>query len=354
MTGAGAQVRPHRRYDPLRDTWVLVSEGRDARPWRGELEPASAEQLPAYDPACELCPRNVRASGIRNPDYEGTFTFDNDFPALVPGEDPSSATVVSPVPTMPTSAIHRTEAVAGTARVLSYTPRHDLTLATLDRASRRALVDTWADQTRELGAAHRWVQVFENRGAAMGASNPHPHGQVWASSSQPTEAERENVTQRHHMEANGRALLDEVFDLEREGPRVVASNGSWLAIVPFWAAWPFETLLLTRGGATRLDELDGGARDALADLLGALMTGYDALFARRFPYSMGWHQAPFTQPGDGASEDTSHWRLHGHVYPPLIRADARKFMVGYELLAEPQRDLTPETAAGLLRDAVGS
>ena len=339
------QSRPHRRYDPLRDAWVLVSEGRGARPWRGQLDPLPAETAPTHDPACELCPGNVRASGMRNPDYEGPFVFDNDFPALLPAVETASRKAPDP------SAVHRAEPVAGTARVVCYTPRHDLSLATLAPDARRELVDTWAAQTRELGEAHRWVQVFENRGAAMGASNPHPHGQIWASTSLPSEAAREDETQRRHLAEGGRVLLADVLDSERAGPRVVAARGRWLAIVPYWAAWPFETLLLTTGSPARLDELDGPARDDLAELLGTLIAGYDRLFDRPFPYSMGWHQAPFAPRGD-AKQDVDHWRLHGHVYPPLLRADARKFMVGYELLAEPQRDLTPEDAAARLSAAV--
>jgi UDPglucose--hexose-1-phosphate uridylyltransferase len=339
---------PHRRHDPLRDTWVLVSEARGARPWRGQLDLAPVEPTRAYDPACELCPGNLRASGIRNPAYLGTFAFDNDFPALLP----AAATVDAGAP-LQSTGIHRAEPVAGSARVLCYTPRHDLSLATLEPAARRALVDAWAGQTTELGASHRWVQVFENRGAAMGASNPHPHGQVWASSTLPTEAAREDTAQRRHKAETGRALLDDVFDSERGGPRVVTASGSWLAIVPFWAAWPYETLVLSRGGEPRLDDLAGKVREELAGLLGTLMTAYDRLFDRPFPYSMGWHQAPFMRPNaPETDQDTSHWRLHGHVYPPLLRADARKFMVGYELLAEPQRDLTPEDAAARLSAAV--
>jgi len=334
-------TEPHRRHDPLRDAWVLVSAGRSDRPWKGQIEAlAPATNPPVYDPACQLCPGNVRASGTRNPAYEGPFAFPNDFPALrevTPG-------------TRAEDGLHVSEAEAGTARVLCFSPRHDLSLGALPGEGIRDVIDAWADQTVELNERYRWVQVFENRGEAMGASNGHPHGQVWAGSALPTEGAREDATQREHFARTGRSLLDDVVAQEVGGALVVEANDAWLAIVPYWAAWPFETLVVPRLPAARLPDLDVPARDTLAGLLGRLLRRYDGLFGRPFPYSMGWHQAPGgPTPAGAPSADVRHWRLHAHVYPPLLRADTRKFMVGYELLAEPQRDLAPEDAAAALR-----
>jgi UDPglucose--hexose-1-phosphate uridylyltransferase len=333
---------PHRRLDPLRDSWVLVSAGRDQRPWQGQVERTPVTGPPSYDPTCYLCPGNERATGARNPAYASTFVFDNDFPALVP-VPPGDLERRE-------DGLHVAEGVSGTARVICFTPRHDISLSRMSPEELRAVVDLWADQTRELGARHRWVQVFENRGEAMGASNPHPHGQIWAGSSLPTEIATEDATQRAHLARTGRVLLDDARDQERGGPRVVEEVGGWLAVVPFWASWPYETLLIGPAPAGRIDDLDDRGRDDLGTLVGRLTRRYDALFDRPFPYSFGWHGAPF-RAGGGDDPDTDHWRLHAHIYPPLLRPDKRKFMVGYELLAEPQRDLTPESAAAALQAA---
>ena len=327
---------PHRRYDPLRGEWVLVSPGRTNRPWQGGEERPQVERRPEYDPTCYLCPGNTRANGERNPPYESTFVFTNDFAALRPAT--SDATFED--------ELLRAEGERGTCRVICFSPRHDLTLAGMAAADVRRVVDMWAEQSTELGADYRWVQVFENRGEAMGASNPHPHGQIWAGTALPREAAREDAAQRAHLERTGRRLLADVAAQEADGPRVVERSEQWLIIVPFWAVWPFEVLVLPRFAATRLADLDDAARDDLAAILGRLLRRYDALFGVPFPYSMGWHQAPYAS--DAALEA---WQLHAHAYPPLLRsATVRKFMVGYELLAEAQRDLTPEDAAARLRD----
>jgi UDPglucose--hexose-1-phosphate uridylyltransferase len=324
---------PHRRYNPLIDEWVLVSAGRDRRPWLGAEEPELPRAGLTFDPECYLCPGNVRANGNVNPDYDSTFVFTNDFSALRPD------TAVAEFD----DGLLRAQGERGLCRVVCFSPRHDLTLGRMPADAVRRVIDLWADQTEELGADHRWVQVFENRGAAMGASNPHPHGQIWAGTALPNEGAREDATQRAHLAATGRRLLLDYVDHESAGARVVGETDDWLAVVPFWAAWPFETLLVPKRPAARLSELDGSARDDLTGVLHDLLGRYDGLFKRPFPYSMGWHQAPF---GDDA---TDAWQVHAHFYPPLLFAKVRKFMVGYELLAETQRDLTAEDAAERLR-----
>ena len=327
---------PHRRYDPLGDEWVLVSAGRTKRPWRGRREQASAEARPAYDPDCYLCPGNVRANNERNPAYDSTFVFTNDFSALRPESPVDHAT----------DGLLVAEGENGTCLVLCFSPRHDLTLAQMDTAAVRRVIDTWAELTESLGRTYPWVQVFENRGAAMGASNPHPHGQVWAAGEVPSRGVREQMTQQRHYVTSGSTLLLDYARQEEAGPRVLTANDDWLVVVPFWAAWPYETLILPRRPVQRLPDLDDQQRDSLTEALIELLRGYDALFELPFPYSMGWHQAPF----DGT--DQAYWQLHAHVYPPLLRADQRKFMVGYELLSELQRDITAEDAAAQLRAAV--
>ena len=334
---AALDAQPHRRRNALTGQWVLVSAGRTRRPWLGAEEPEPPEERPAHDPDCYLCPRNTRVTGDVNPDYATTYVFTNDFAALRP--DTSDAFVGG--------GLFQARGTRGTCRVVCFSPRHDVTLAGMDEASIRRVVDVWADQTTELGERYRWIQVFENRGAAMGASNPHPHGQIWSGDTMPVEAELEAAQQAHHYAVHGSRLLADYAAAERGGPRVIRDAGGWLTVVPFWAAWPFETQLVPLAPAGRLAELDDAGRDGLAAAIRDLNRRYDSLFRKPFPFSMGWHQAPFSGDWDHA------WQLHAHFYPPLLRASVRKFMVGYELLSEPQRDLTPEEAAGRLRDAGG-
>lgn len=324
--------QPHRRYNPLLDEWILVSPHRTSRPWQGGREQTPTEQRPRYDPDCYLCPGNIRANGERNPHYDQTYIFVNDFSAVLPDvvEAESAA-----------NPLFRWKSLRGEARVICFSPRHDLTLAEMSLAEIRRVVEVWAEQTRELGERFSWVQIFENRGDLMGASNPHPHGQIWATDSLGAIAAREEAQQKAYYERYARPLLlDYVREEEVRGERAVVENPSWLAVVPYWAVWPFETLLLPKASVSRLPDLDRGQRTDLADILQRLLIRYDNLFEVSFPYSMGWHGAPYN------GESGRHWQLHAHFYPPLLRsATVKKFMVGYEMLAEPQRDLTAEQAA---------
>lgn len=326
----------HRRYNPLIDEWVLVSPHRTRRPWQGQVEKIPDEIRPAYDPTCYLCPGNSRAGGVQNPEFDGTFVFTNDFAALLPD-----------VPSMhfDEGGLLRAEAEPGTCRVVCFSPRHDLSLAEMNVPDIQRVIDTWIAQAAELGQTYRWVQIFENKGAVMGCSNPHPHGQIWAGDSLPDLPAREHCQQEAYLVEHGRPLLLDYLDLEiQHGERIVVENAEWLAVVPFWAVWPFELLLLPRRHTLRLNDLDIHQQQDLAEILKHLLVRYDNLFETAFPYSMGWHGAPFK------THACDHWQLHAHFYPPLLRsATIKKFMVGYEMLSEPQRDLTPEQAAERLR-----
>ncbi len=331
--------QPHRRLNPLTREWVLVSPQRTDRPWQGQVEKRVEPARLAYDPACYLCPGNSRSGGVRNPVYESTFVFDNDFPAL---------RADTPAGEFDERGLLVARAERGICRVVCFSPNHSLTPGRMSTGEIRKVVEVWAAQYWELGALPYIgsVQIFENRGEMMGASNPHPHCQIWAEEFPPNEIVKEQASQRDYVNDHGTCLLCDYDAIERaSGERVVCENEWFSAVTPFWAVWPFEVMLISKAHVGSLVELDDAARDGLSSILKRVATRYDNLFQIPFPYTMGFHQ----KPTDGAAHD--EWHLHAHFYPPLLRsATVRKFMVGYEMLAMPQRDLTPEMAAARLRE----
>jgi UDPglucose--hexose-1-phosphate uridylyltransferase len=337
MPGFDPLCHPHRRFNPLTGRSVIVSAHRSQRPWSGQQEAVRREAMPHHDPECYLCAGNRRANGEVNPAYASTFVFTNDFAALTP-EAPT------PPGAEPGSLMHATPA-RGTCRVICFSPDHALTLPQMSLPALEEVVRTWVAQSRELGAQYRHVQVFENKGAMMGCSSPHPHGQIWATDYLPDEVVLEDVRQREHHAQHGRAMLVDYVEQElADGARTVVETEHWLAVVPFWASWPFETLLLPKRWTPRLIALDDAQQSDLALALKRLTARYDNLFGVSFPYSMGWHEAPHDD------RESAPWQLHAHFFPPLQRsATIRKFMAGFELLGETQRDLTPEQAAERLR-----
>lgn len=330
---------PHRRFNPLTGEWILVSPHRLDRPWQGRQEQHPPQDRLAYDPKCYLCPGNERAGGARNPDYSSTYVFTNDFAALLPDTPPQE---------LPPDPLFRAESEQGVCRVICFSPRHDLTLAEMDAGQIEQVVRLWREQYAELGARDgiQHVQIFENKGALMGCSNPHPHGQIWATGTIPFEVERESTHQREYFASRGRTILQDYLAEElRRGERVICSNDLWAAVVPFWAKWPFEALVAPLRPIASMDEMTADDERAKAAIFQQLTVRYDNLFEVSFPYTMGFHQAPT----DGQRHP--HWHLHAHFYPPLLRsATVQKFMVGFEMLAMPQRDITPEAAARRLRE----
>jgi UDPglucose--hexose-1-phosphate uridylyltransferase len=332
---------PHRRLNPLTGDWVLVSPNRAQRPWQGHVENTTAPSAPSYDPACYLCPGNSRANGVRNPNYSSTFVFANDF-----------ATLESDIPHARIDEEARTlvvaETEAGTCKVVCFSPRHDLTLPGMSLEEIAAVIEIWTDEYAALGALPNinYVQIFENRGEMMGCSNPHPHCQIWANQTVPNQPRQEQDSQAAYRSRHGSCVLCDYFELERKDrARIVCENPSFLALVPFWAAWPFEILLISKRHVRDFVPFDRSERTDLADILRRVTTRYDNLFAIPFPYSMGFHPAPT----DG--EPHPEWHFHAHFYPLLRSRTLRKFMVGYEMLAAPQRDITPEVAASRLRES---
>lgn len=338
MTGDFTK-RPHRRFNPLTREWVLVSPQRNQRPWQGKVEKKSEPAGLQYDPDCYLCPGNERSGGVRNPEYKATFAFENDFPALLPEVQAQPARQNELLVAAP---------VAGTCRVLCFSPRHDLTIARMSREELRGVVDAWTKEMQSLERLPwvRHVQIFENRGALMGASNPHPHCQIWAASAIPNNPQRELESFEDYSKTKKRCLLCDYLKLEMgEKERIVCENEGFVVLVPFWAVWPFETMILSKRHVSSLLDFTKEEKDLFGSILGRLTTRYDNLFEADFPYSAGLHQRP------SGGNDYSAWHFHVHFLPPLLRsATVQKFMVGYELLSMPQRDITPELAAARLAE----
>ncbi len=333
---------PHRRLNMLTNEWIQVSPHRTQRPWQGQQEESASGNKTTYDPGCYLCPGNTRAGGKVNPDYKSTFAFDNDFSALLPDVADSQINEECLL-------IGRSE--KGICRVICFSPRHDLTLPEMSQKEVKTVVDLWVDQYVELGARSyiNYVQIFENKGEIMGCSNPHPHGQIWAQESIPEEPLKELVQQEKYYKKHGRTLLQDYLDLELgKKERIVTTNDHFVALVPFWAFWPYETIVISRRPFARFTDMSNDEKEGLADIVRKVTIKYDNLFNVSFPYSAGFHPAPT----DG--KEHPEWHFHMHFYPPLLRsATIKKFSVGYEMLANAQRDITAEYSAGLLRDLPG-
>lgn len=330
---------PHRRYNPLTDSWVLVSPHRTKRPWQGQVEKTPADDRPAYDPTCYLCPTNTRSNGEKNPDYSDVFVFTNDFSALLSD---------TPEGTVSDGELFQAVSESGLCKVICFSPRHDLTIPEMETSDIRRVVDAWCREYEELGSQPtiNHVQIFENKGFVMGCSNPHPHGQIWAQASVPDEPAKKQQSQRRYFEKHGRTLLSDYLEKELvKKERILFEDEYFVALVPFWAVWPFEAMIVPRRPMASILEMTPAERDGLADAYRKLTILYDNLFEVSFPYSAGIHQAPT----DGAEHPEWHW--HFVFLPPLLRsATVKKFMVGYEMLANPQRDITPEQSAKMLRN----
>lgn len=333
-----SKKHPHRRYNPLLDEWILVSPQRAARPWQGQTEEAEQEHLPQHDSGCYLCAGNLRISGEINPDYKGVYVFDNDFGSLMSEDVEISEDKTDFFSMQPERGINR---------VICFSENHSLTLPEMETDDIRKVVDVWQQQYKELGAEEyiNHVQIFENKGKIMGCSNPHPHGQIWAQSSIPTMVRRTQENLKKHFDKNGNSLLEDYLQQEIEaGERIILENSDFVALVPFWASWPYETMIISKRKAENISQFSETEKNALAEILKDLTVKYDNIFNISFPYSSGIHQSPT----DG--EDHPEWHFHMHFYPPLLRsAEVKKFMVGYEMLAETQRDLTPEQSAEVLK-----
>jgi UDPglucose--hexose-1-phosphate uridylyltransferase len=331
---------PHRRFNPLINEWVLVSPHRAKRPWQGQKETIAADDRPEYDPECYLCPGNVRANGEINPQYTKSFVFENDFAALKQEEIEFEES--------PEETFFRAKPERGISRVVCFSPKHNITLPEMDLPTIEDIIHTWQKEYTSLGNIDyiNYVQIFENKGSVMGCSNPHPHGQIWAQSSLPTQIEKTQNSLKTYFDKKGSNLLLDYLAKELEAKeRIVIENEHFVALVPFWAIWPFETLIVCKRHVTKIIDFNADEVAAYAIILKQLTSKYDNLFETSFPYSSGIHQAPT----DG--KDHPEWLFHMHFYPPLLRsATVKKFMVGYEMMGESQRDITAEKSAETLRN----
>jgi len=324
--------KPHRRLNPLTGEWVLVSPHRTQRPWNGKEEIEKSSDRKKYDPNCYLCPGNMRANGEKNPQYSDVFIFQNDFSALLPNQEQIE---------IDRDDFLQTRQVNGTCRVICFTPEHDLSLALAPEETIINVITAWKEQLNELRKIYPYIQIFENKGEIMGCSNPHPHGQIWAGDFIPEIIHKESINQKEYYQKNSSPLLMDYLVKELNiGHRIILENDDWAVLVPYWALWPYETMIIPKKHRARFDELSKNEMINLSKIMKKILVKYDNLFHTSFPYSMGWHYSPYNE------NDSSHWTLHGHFYPPLLRsASIKKFMVGYEMMAEPQRDITAEQAA---------
>ena len=331
--------QPHKRKNLLTGEYILVSPHRSKRPWQGQVEDLAPDSRPQYDPKCYLCPGNSRADGTQNPDYKDSFVFVNDFSALL--EDTS-------IEQFDEESLLVAESERGICKVISFSPRHDLTLPQMDLPAIKAVVDLWQREFKELSEKEwiKYIQIFENKGSIMGCSNPHPHGQIWAESSLPVEIEKESAQQKTYFEQHGRTLLQDYVALElKKDERIIVDNEHFVALVPFWAAWPYETMIISKRPVPSILAFTEEEKEDFARTLQELTIRYDNIFKTSFPYSAGMHQSPVN------TGEHPEWHWHMHFYPPLLRsATVKKFMVGYEMLATPQRDITPEQAANTLKE----
>ena len=331
-------THPHRRYNIQTGDWILVSPHRTKRPWQGRLEKVVGEERPSYDPDCFLCPGNVRASGGKNPDYKGPYTFVNDFSALLP-EGPQEEI---------NDGLLKASSETGICRVVCFSPDHSLTLPVMKTNDIVKVIQKWKEEYQDLGSRPEinHVMIFENKGDMMGCSNPHPHGQIWSQLSIPVEVQKKTEHQKNYWNRNKRSLLGDYLSQELEKKeRIVLENEHFVALVPYWAIWPYETMIIPRRQMQHIGQLTSEEEMAYAQILKELTIKYDNLFQTSFPYSSGIHQ----QPTNG--KEYSEWHFHMSFYPPLLRSKTvKKFMVGYELFAGPQRDITAEQAAQTLRE----